>query len=180
MSTSTLRRTSMERISRRRAARACLKCRKRKVRCDVTRTSQPCSNCRYNAHECIVVPRFFAPYGDPSCCCHENRTANHLYLGYQAISHSNKLCPTCTNVSMMLCLLRSWNSPLQHPPLILPLLGKLLGFPHLPPSRRSTQSPKQRQICSITRQSIQTTSLHSFHTNQPVLKAIAGHLSELP
>ncbi|KAM6522855.1 hypothetical protein FALCPG4_012470 [Fusarium falciforme] len=61
MSTSTLRRTSMERISRRRAARACLKCRKRKVRCDVTRTSQPCSNCRYNAHECIVVPRFFAP-----------------------------------------------------------------------------------------------------------------------
>lgn len=81
---------------------------------------------------------------------------------------------------MILCLLRSWNSHLQHPPLILPLLGRLLAFPHLPSSRRSTQSPKQRQIYSITHQSIQTTSLHSFHTTKPVLKAIAGHLSELP
>ncbi|CVL06384.1 uncharacterized protein FMAN_03716 [Fusarium mangiferae] len=44
----------MRRIYRRRATRACLSCRRRKVRCDVTRTSTPCSNCRFNSTECVV------------------------------------------------------------------------------------------------------------------------------
>ncbi|KAF4975212.1 hypothetical protein FZEAL_7969 [Fusarium zealandicum] len=43
--------------SRKRAAKACLKCRSRKVRCDVTRTKQPCTNCRLDDDECVVAPR---------------------------------------------------------------------------------------------------------------------------
>ncbi|KAM5369085.1 hypothetical protein ACJZ2D_009180 [Fusarium nematophilum] len=40
---------------RKRASKACLKCRKRKVRCDVTRTAQPCTNCRLDGAECTVI-----------------------------------------------------------------------------------------------------------------------------
>ncbi|KAM5358159.1 hypothetical protein ACJZ2D_015547 [Fusarium nematophilum] len=45
--------------SRKRATKACLKCRRRKVRCDVTRTAQPCTNCRLDGDEmgCVVAPR---------------------------------------------------------------------------------------------------------------------------
>ncbi|KAJ0155875.1 Uncharacterized protein HZ326_1820 [Fusarium oxysporum f. sp. albedinis] len=50
----TPRHANMKRIYRRRATRACLSCRGRKVRCDVTRTSMPCSNCRFNLTECVV------------------------------------------------------------------------------------------------------------------------------
>ncbi|KAI1046607.1 hypothetical protein LB505_010686 [Fusarium chuoi] len=42
-------------VSRKRATKACLKCRKRKVRCDVTRTSTPCTNCRLDGCECVVA-----------------------------------------------------------------------------------------------------------------------------
>ncbi|KAJ4248756.1 hypothetical protein NW762_012594 [Fusarium torreyae] len=44
-------------VSRKRATKACLKCRKRKVRCDVTRTSAPCTNCRLDGAECVVARR---------------------------------------------------------------------------------------------------------------------------
>ncbi|KAF5026737.1 hypothetical protein F66182_1156 [Fusarium sp. NRRL 66182] len=44
-------------VSRKRATKACLKCRRRKVRCDVTRTSAPCTNCRLDGDECVVVRR---------------------------------------------------------------------------------------------------------------------------
>ncbi|KAM0224376.1 hypothetical protein ACHAQD_001945 [Fusarium lateritium] len=44
-------------VSRKRATKACLKCRKRKVRCDVTRTSTPCTNCRLDGTECVVARR---------------------------------------------------------------------------------------------------------------------------
>ncbi|KAF4464173.1 cutinase transcription factor 1 beta [Fusarium albosuccineum] len=43
--------------SRKRATKACLKCRRRKVRCDVTRTSAPCTNCRLDGDECVVARR---------------------------------------------------------------------------------------------------------------------------
>ncbi|KAL2214556.1 hypothetical protein CC79DRAFT_151218 [Sarocladium strictum] len=40
-----------------RAAKACLACRARKVRCDASKTSQPCTNCRLNSQKCLVVSR---------------------------------------------------------------------------------------------------------------------------
>lgn len=40
----------------RRATRACLACRSRKVRCDVT-MNYPCGNCRWNHHDCIIHSR---------------------------------------------------------------------------------------------------------------------------
>ncbi|EXJ71400.1 uncharacterized protein A1O5_05207 [Cladophialophora psammophila CBS 110553] len=40
-----------------RAARACLSCRKRKIRCDVSHTSQPCSRCRAEGFSCEVLQR---------------------------------------------------------------------------------------------------------------------------
>ncbi|KAG7150210.1 Cutinase transcription factor 1 beta like protein [Verticillium longisporum] len=43
--------------TRKRAPKACLKCRSRKVRCDVTRTGQPCTNCRLDDRDCAVIPR---------------------------------------------------------------------------------------------------------------------------
>ncbi|KAB5545498.1 hypothetical protein GE09DRAFT_1131364 [Coniochaeta sp. 2T2.1] len=42
---------------RRRASKACLECRKRRVRCDVTRTASPCTTCRIYGSICTVVPR---------------------------------------------------------------------------------------------------------------------------
>ncbi|KAH7189876.1 hypothetical protein DER44DRAFT_120972 [Fusarium oxysporum] len=41
------------RLSQRRAARACLVCRARRVRCDVTRR-QPCGNCVWAGKECTI------------------------------------------------------------------------------------------------------------------------------
>ncbi|WXC60070.1 hypothetical protein SNK03_005924 [Fusarium graminearum] len=46
--------TKMTRRRTNRAKRACLSCRSRKVRCDVTRQS-PCSNCKWNTTECAVI-----------------------------------------------------------------------------------------------------------------------------
>ncbi|EJT80572.1 hypothetical protein GGTG_00567 [Gaeumannomyces tritici R3-111a-1] len=40
-------------ITKRRAARACVSCRARKVRCDVVEGA-PCGNCRWDNVECIV------------------------------------------------------------------------------------------------------------------------------
>ncbi|KAB8212734.1 hypothetical protein BDV33DRAFT_186257 [Aspergillus novoparasiticus] len=40
---------------KRRAARACLACRKRKIRCDVARSGMPCTNCRLDSVECVVT-----------------------------------------------------------------------------------------------------------------------------
>lgn len=42
---------------RKRAPKACVKCRRRKVRCDVTRTGNPCTNCRLDSKQCEVIPR---------------------------------------------------------------------------------------------------------------------------
>lgn len=40
-------------ITKRRAARACVSCRARKVRCDVVEGA-PCGNCRWDNVECVV------------------------------------------------------------------------------------------------------------------------------
>lgn len=40
-------------VIKRRAARACVSCRNRKVRCDVVETF-PCGNCRWDKIECVV------------------------------------------------------------------------------------------------------------------------------
>lgn len=42
---------------RRRAPRACLPCRARKVRCDVANRGVPCSNCFLDQSACAVVRR---------------------------------------------------------------------------------------------------------------------------
>ena len=42
---------------RRRASRACLACRARKVRCDVVLCGKPCTNCRLDFSECVVQLR---------------------------------------------------------------------------------------------------------------------------
>ncbi|KAH6993249.1 hypothetical protein EDB82DRAFT_475027 [Fusarium venenatum] len=47
-------RTNITRRRANRAKRACLSCRSRKVRCDVTRQS-PCSNCKWNTADCVVI-----------------------------------------------------------------------------------------------------------------------------
>ncbi|KAL2206914.1 hypothetical protein CC79DRAFT_1358695 [Sarocladium strictum] len=47
--------THRSRPPKRRAAVACLGCRKRKVRCDVARHGAPCSNCRFDEEECSVT-----------------------------------------------------------------------------------------------------------------------------
>ncbi|KAF5017654.1 hypothetical protein F66182_10404 [Fusarium sp. NRRL 66182] len=44
-----------ESAAKRRASRACLSCRGRKVRCDVTRQSLPCTNCRLDKLDCVLA-----------------------------------------------------------------------------------------------------------------------------
>lgn len=46
--------SSNDRASKRRASKACLSCRNRKVRCDVVSGGHPCTNCRLDKFECIV------------------------------------------------------------------------------------------------------------------------------
>lgn len=41
--------------SKRRASRACLSCRNRKVRCDVINSGVPCTNCRLDCVDCVVT-----------------------------------------------------------------------------------------------------------------------------
>ncbi|UPK92799.1 hypothetical protein LCI18_003734 [Fusarium solani-melongenae] len=43
--------------ARRRARKACIGCRKRKVRCDVTLRGAPCTNCQLDAIHCVVKER---------------------------------------------------------------------------------------------------------------------------
>ena len=43
--------------SRKRSMRACLSCRSRKVRCDVSSRGQPCTNCDLDGKNCLVVGR---------------------------------------------------------------------------------------------------------------------------
>jgi hypothetical protein len=43
--------------TRKRASKACLACRARKIRCDVASHSTPCTNCRISRGECIVRGR---------------------------------------------------------------------------------------------------------------------------
>lgn len=42
---------------KRRAAKACLSCRTRKVRCDYSTQGSPCSNCRQDRFECVAIER---------------------------------------------------------------------------------------------------------------------------
>lgn len=44
-----------ENVVRRRATRACLSCRGRKVRCDVTSEGTPCTNCRLDKVTCRLT-----------------------------------------------------------------------------------------------------------------------------
>ncbi|KAH7115678.1 hypothetical protein EDB81DRAFT_919617, partial [Dactylonectria macrodidyma] len=48
--------SSVSESKRRRSARACLACRKRKVRCDVTQDDS-CTNCRLDGFTCEIAPR---------------------------------------------------------------------------------------------------------------------------
>lgn len=43
--------------ARKRAKRACLSCRTRKVRCDVSHGGTPCMNCYLDGEECVVLQR---------------------------------------------------------------------------------------------------------------------------
>jgi hypothetical protein len=45
------------RLNRKRAPKACLACRARKVRCDVVVHGAPCTNCRLDGDECVVKER---------------------------------------------------------------------------------------------------------------------------
>ncbi|KAK7211754.1 hypothetical protein V2G26_018932 [Clonostachys chloroleuca] len=47
----------LPRPNRQRASIACLHCRNRKIRCDVSRRGYPCANCRLDDTECEVVGR---------------------------------------------------------------------------------------------------------------------------
>ncbi|KJR86024.1 uncharacterized protein SPSK_08559 [Sporothrix schenckii 1099-18] len=49
--------TQNDSAKRRRASRACLACRARKVRCDVIVSGKPCTNCRLDFSECVVQLR---------------------------------------------------------------------------------------------------------------------------
>ncbi|CCT74797.1 uncharacterized protein FFB20_02179 [Fusarium fujikuroi] len=55
---------------KRRARRACLTCRSRKVRCDVMQKS-PCSNCQWSSCECVVI----GPRRSP---CKKNKLDNKV------------------------------------------------------------------------------------------------------
>ncbi|KAH7118295.1 hypothetical protein B0J13DRAFT_532869 [Dactylonectria estremocensis] len=48
--------SSVSESKRRRSARACLACRKRKVRCDVTQDDS-CTNCQLDGITCEIAPR---------------------------------------------------------------------------------------------------------------------------
>jgi len=41
---------------RKRAKRACVRCRTRKVRCDVVLAGTPCTNCKLDGEECVIRP----------------------------------------------------------------------------------------------------------------------------
>lgn len=42
---------------RKRAPKACLSCRARKVRCDVSQRGRPCMNCYLDSESCVVTGR---------------------------------------------------------------------------------------------------------------------------
>ncbi|KAH7137581.1 hypothetical protein EDB81DRAFT_858193 [Dactylonectria macrodidyma] len=56
--------SSVSESKRRRSARACLACRKRKVRCDVTQDDS-CTNCRLDGFTCEIAPRERRQKTDP-------------------------------------------------------------------------------------------------------------------
>lgn len=43
--------------NRKRASKACLACRSRKVRCDVSQRGKPCMNCFLDGESCVVIGR---------------------------------------------------------------------------------------------------------------------------
>lgn len=47
-------RAGAPKVSKKRAPRACESCRVRKVRCDVTRTKTPCTNCKLDCKTCVL------------------------------------------------------------------------------------------------------------------------------
>lgn len=48
---------SLRKIQRLRSKVACQTCHRRKVRCDVSQTGSPCSNCQHETAICEVLPR---------------------------------------------------------------------------------------------------------------------------
>lgn len=46
--------STSDRASKRRASKACLSCRNRKVRCDVVNGGVPCTNCRLDGVQCVT------------------------------------------------------------------------------------------------------------------------------
>lgn len=51
--------------NKRGAGKACLSCRSRKVRCDVSYRGQPCTNCFLDSKTCLVVGRSSRMYATP-------------------------------------------------------------------------------------------------------------------
>ncbi|KAI0865727.1 fungal-specific transcription factor domain-containing protein [Xylaria cubensis] len=75
-------------VTKRRAARACVSCRARKVRCDVVEGA-PCGNCRWDGVECIVQesrrrkkglfdPNSTASHNANTCAPHHQHAEAHL------------------------------------------------------------------------------------------------------
>lgn len=48
-------------VRKKRASRACLRCRSRKVRCDVAQHGAPCTNCRLDSQNCLLSQRLRPP-----------------------------------------------------------------------------------------------------------------------
>ncbi|KAI1150910.1 fungal-specific transcription factor domain-containing protein [Nemania diffusa] len=87
-SASTTESNGMAKATKRRAARACVSCRARKVRCDVVEGA-PCGNCRWDGVECIVQesrrrkkslynPNSSASYITNPCAPHHHHAEAHL------------------------------------------------------------------------------------------------------
>ncbi|RFU34800.1 hypothetical protein B7463_g1529, partial [Scytalidium lignicola] len=102
-------------IKRRRATRACLGCRARKVRCNVTEDDGPCTNCRLDRLECVVRRR--------------KRARPQQFQVHCFKQDPNYLCSPAKNVITIEdngCLLdeeRDQNTLLATPGLSLDLLG---------------------------------------------------------
>lgn len=75
-----------QKVTKRRAARACVSCRARKVRCDVVEGA-PCGNCRWDNVECVVQES-------------RRRKKNHLTastVGQPAPTEAQLRCKTASN-----------------------------------------------------------------------------------
>lgn len=83
-------------IVKRRASRACLICRRRKVRCDVTSRGAPCTNCRLDDVTCRLIDHNRGARARLSADVNEGRQQIIVVPAVGSISHTveGKLVPT--------------------------------------------------------------------------------------